>query len=136
MVAFGVAADGRREVLGFDVGDGENETFWTAFLRSLNARGPAGVKLFHPRCPAGLKKTIWTAFPDTAWQLCRVDFMRKALSIARKDPGRWSPRSSASSQPCPMRVRGHPVRRSRPDAGHMPYKDRRDARRRAPQVAQ
>ena len=30
-----VAADGRREVLGFDVGDRENGALWTAFLRSL-----------------------------------------------------------------------------------------------------
>jgi len=35
-VAVGVAADGRREVLGFDVGDSENEGFWTRFLRSLS----------------------------------------------------------------------------------------------------
>ena len=45
VVAFGVAADGRREVLGFDVGDSENEAFWTGFLRSLKARGLGGVKL-------------------------------------------------------------------------------------------
>lgn len=29
VVVVGVAADGRREVLGFDVGDTENEAFWT-----------------------------------------------------------------------------------------------------------
>ena len=40
-----VVAVGRREVLGFDVGDTENEGFWTAFLRSLKARGLDGVKL-------------------------------------------------------------------------------------------
>lgn len=35
IVATGVAADGRREVLGFDVGDSGNEAFWTESLRSL-----------------------------------------------------------------------------------------------------
>jgi len=30
VVATGVAADGRREVLGFDVGDSEDGAFWTA----------------------------------------------------------------------------------------------------------
>lgn len=45
VVAFGVAADGRREVLGFDVGDSENEVFWTGFLRSMKTRGLHGVKL-------------------------------------------------------------------------------------------
>lgn len=45
MVATRVAADGHREVLGFDVGDIENGAFWTAFLQSLHARGLAGVQL-------------------------------------------------------------------------------------------
>jgi Ca2+:H+ antiporter len=34
VIAFGVAADGHREVLGFAVRDSESEPFWTAFLRS------------------------------------------------------------------------------------------------------
>ena len=37
VIATGVSADGRREVLGFDVGDSESGAFWTAFLRSLKA---------------------------------------------------------------------------------------------------
>lgn len=37
VIATGVTADGHREVLGVDVGDSENEDFWTAFLRSLRA---------------------------------------------------------------------------------------------------
>ena len=43
VVAIGVAADGTRQVLGFDVGDAESEPFWTAFFRSLKARGLGGV---------------------------------------------------------------------------------------------
>jgi putative transposase len=39
VVATGAAADGHREVLGFDVGDSEDGAFWTAFLRSLKTRG-------------------------------------------------------------------------------------------------
>ena len=45
VVAIGVAADGRREVLGFEVGETESQPFWTTFLRSLKARGLDGVKL-------------------------------------------------------------------------------------------
>jgi putative transposase len=45
VVATGVAGDGRREVLGFAVGDSEDGAFWTAFLRSLKARGLAGVQV-------------------------------------------------------------------------------------------
>jgi hypothetical protein len=45
VIATGVAADGRREVLGFDVGDCEDGAFWTASLRSLKTRGLSGVQL-------------------------------------------------------------------------------------------
>ena len=41
VIATGVAADGHREVLGFAVGDSEDGAFWTAFLRTLKARGLA-----------------------------------------------------------------------------------------------
>jgi transposase-like protein len=45
VVATGVAADGHREVLGFDVGDSKDGAFWTSFLRSLCTRGLTGVQL-------------------------------------------------------------------------------------------
>jgi putative transposase len=45
IIAVGVNSDGRREVLGLDIGPWEVETFWTAFLRKLTRRGLRGVKL-------------------------------------------------------------------------------------------
>ena len=81
VVAIGVASDGRREVLGFDVGDSENEVFWTGFLRSLRARGLDGVKLVISDAHTGLKKAISTVFQGASWQRCRVHFMRNLLSI-------------------------------------------------------
>ena len=45
IVAVAVNGDGRREVLGLDIGPSEAETFWTEFLRKLARRGLRGVKL-------------------------------------------------------------------------------------------
>jgi len=56
VVATGVTATGDREVLGVDIGDTENGAFWTAFLRSLRARGLAGVQLMISDHHAGLKQ--------------------------------------------------------------------------------
>ena len=42
VIATGVTAVGDREVLGLAVGDSEDETFWTEFLRSLRATGSSG----------------------------------------------------------------------------------------------
>jgi putative transposase len=58
VVATGVAADGRREVLGFDVGDSEDGAFWAALLRSLKTRGLHGVQLVISDAHAGLKLAI------------------------------------------------------------------------------
>lgn len=84
VVAIGVAADGRRVVLGFDVGDSETEEFWKQFLRSLKTRGLGGVKLVISDAHAGLKKAAATVLQGAAWQRCRVHFMRNALAHAGK----------------------------------------------------
>jgi putative transposase len=84
VVAVGVAADGRREVLGFDVGDSENEAFWTEFLRGLRTRGLDGVRLVMSDAHTGLKKAIGTVFQGAGWQRCRVHFMRNVLAVVPK----------------------------------------------------
>jgi transposase-like protein len=45
IVAVGVNSDGRREVLGMDIGPSEAETLWTGLLRKLARRGLRGVRL-------------------------------------------------------------------------------------------
>jgi putative transposase len=84
VVAIGVAADGRREVLGFNVGDTESDVFWTEFLRSMKTRGLTGVKLVMSDAHSGLKKAIGTVFQGAAWQRCRVHFMRNVLANVPK----------------------------------------------------
>ena len=80
VVATGVSAEGEREVLGLAVGDTENEAFWTEFLRSLRSRGLSGVRLVISDHHLGLKNAITTVFVGSAWQRCRVHFMRNALA--------------------------------------------------------
>jgi len=72
VIATGVAADGHREVLGFEVGDSEDGAFWTAFLRSLKTRGLAGVQLVISDAHAGLKAAIASVLIGASWQRCRV----------------------------------------------------------------
>ncbi len=80
VVATGVSMDGRREVLGVSVGDTEDEAFWTEFLRSLRTRGLRGVRLVISDHHLGLKKAISTVMVGSAWQRCRVHFMRNVIS--------------------------------------------------------
>ena len=87
VIAFGVAADGSREVLGLDVGDGEDETFWTAFLRSLRKRGLAGVRLVISDAHEGLKAAVSRVLNGAGWQRCRVHFARNILARVGKAHG-------------------------------------------------
>jgi putative transposase len=72
VIATGVTADGGREVLGLDVGDREDGAFWTAFLRSLRARGLGGVQPVISDAHTGLTQAISAVMAGAAWQRCRV----------------------------------------------------------------
>ena len=84
VVATGVTAQGDREVLGVDIGDTEIGAFWNAFLRSLRARGLAGVQLVISDHHAGLVSAIGSVMVGAAWQRCRVHFMRNVLAKVPK----------------------------------------------------
>jgi transposase-like protein len=84
IIAIGVNHDGRREVLGMDIGPSEAETFWTEFLRKLARRGLRGVKLVISDAHEGLKAAITKVLYAT-WQRCRVHFMRNLLAHAGRN---------------------------------------------------
>jgi len=81
IIAVGVNGDGRREVLGLDIGPSEAETFWTEFLRKLARRGLRGVRLVISDAHEGLKAAIAKVLHAT-WQRCRVHLMRNLLAHA------------------------------------------------------
>jgi transposase-like protein len=83
IIAVGVNVDGRREVLGMDIGPSEAETFWTGFLRKLARRGLRGVKFVVSDAHEGIKASVAKVL-TASWQRCRVHFMRNALAHAGK----------------------------------------------------
>src|ERR1035437_9125444 len=85
VIATGVSADGRREVLGSAVGDSETQDFWTEFLRGLcerglRERGLHGVQLVISDHHRGLMNAIGATMVGASWQRCRVHFMRNVLA--------------------------------------------------------
>jgi hypothetical protein len=87
VIATGISADGRREILGFDVGDSESGAFWTAFLRSLKAHGLDGVQLVSSDAHTGLKEAIASTLIGAAWQRCRVHLGRNLVASVPKGHG-------------------------------------------------
>ena len=84
VIATGVSADGRREVLGCATGDSETEAFWTEFLRDLRDRGLTGVQLVISDAHSGLVNAVAAVLQGAGWQRCRVHFMRNVLAKVTK----------------------------------------------------
>ena len=82
--AVAVNRDGFRESLGLDIVTSEDGAAWLAFLRSLIARGLAGVKLASSDAHPGLVDAIAATLPGAAWQRCRTHFLRNLLTRVPK----------------------------------------------------
>jgi putative transposase len=82
--AVGVNRDGFRESLGLDVVTSEDGAGWLAFLRSLVARGLAGVQLVTSDAHPGLVDAIAATLPGASWQRCRTHAMRNLLTKVPK----------------------------------------------------
>ena len=107
IIAVGVNADGRREVLGMDIGASEAETFWTAFLRKLAHRGLRGVKLVISDAHGGIKASVSRVLRATgsaaAFTSCATSWPTQA-----KAESAWSPPSSPPPSPRTARMRPKP----------------------------
>lgn len=86
MVAIGIDADGRKEVLGFELCETETESGWAEFLKRLKDRGLSGVDLVTSDSHTGLVEAIRKAFPHAGWQRCQFHFTRNILD---KTPKRY-----------------------------------------------
>ncbi len=75
VIATVVTAEGRREIAGFDIITNESTAGWTAFLRSLVARGLSGVELVISDAHGGIKAAIAAVLGGASWQRCRTHFM-------------------------------------------------------------
>jgi putative transposase len=84
VVATGVNVEGHREILGVDVFTTEDGAGWTAFLRSLVARGLSGVQLVISDAHEGLKNAIGGVLAGASWQRCRTHFVRNLLTRVPK----------------------------------------------------
>src|ERR671929_155752 len=89
LIAVGVNAEGQREVLGLEVASDEDGAGWLAFLRSLTARGLAGVKLVISDAHRGLVAAIGAALPGASWQRCRTHYLRNLLTKVPKSAQPW-----------------------------------------------
>jgi transposase-like protein len=89
LIATGVNADGRREILGLDVATAEDGAGWLAFLRDLAARGLSGVQLVTSDCHHGLRDAIAAVLPGVSSQRCRAHYSRNLATRVPKSAQPW-----------------------------------------------
>lgn len=78
LVAYGITAQGRREVIAYRLGKGESEAAWTAFLQDLFLRGLEGrrLRLIVSDGSTGLRAALGVVYPQPRMQLCWAHKMR------------------------------------------------------------
>jgi len=89
LIATGVNADGKREILGFEVTSSEDGAGWLAFFRGLVARGLTGVVLVTSDAHRGLIAAIAATLPGASWQRCRTHYLRDLLTKVGKTSQPW-----------------------------------------------
>jgi len=86
LVAYGVGADGRRQLLAFQRSSGESQAAWEGLLQDLYRRGLEGNRLgliVTDGCP-GLAAAIQVVYPRVLHQKCWVHKMRNILEKVRQ----------------------------------------------------
>lgn len=85
LVAVGVDANGRREILAVQEGSKEDGASWLGFFRHLKERGLSEVRLVTSDKCLGVVEAAATVFPEARWQRCVVHFERNILSAVPRE---------------------------------------------------
>lgn len=89
-------------MLGCEVGDSEDGVFWTAFLRSLRARGLEGVQLVISDHHLGLKAAIASVMLGAPGSVAGSTSCATCCRKCPRPAPRWRRRRCARSSPSPM----------------------------------
>jgi putative transposase len=101
LVAYGITAEGRREVIAYQLARGESETSWTAFLQGMFLRGLEGhgLRLVVVDGSKGLRAALALVWPQVPPQRCWAHKLRNIADPAGRDPKRKA-RACARPRPC------------------------------------
>ena len=85
-VVLGVDMEGRKEILGFYIGEHESAKFWLSVLSDLRQRGIQDILIACTDNLKGFSESIAASFPKTLIQKCVVHQIRNSLKyVSYKD---------------------------------------------------
>lgn len=89
LVAYGVLPNGKRQILAYQLAQGESEIAWLEFLQDLFLRGLQGknLKLIVTDGGKGLRAALPVVYPRVPLQLCWAHKMRNIAGKVRRQEG-------------------------------------------------
>lgn len=85
-VILGIGLDGKKEVIGLQIGQNESSKLWLAVLNEMKNRGVKDIMVICADGLSGIKEAISAAFPNTEYQRCIVHQVRNTLKhVSYKD---------------------------------------------------
>jgi putative transposase len=84
-VALGVNLEGKKELLGLWLSEGEGAKFWLGCLTDLRNRGLEDIFVACIDGLSGFAEAVHAAYPQTSVQLCLVHLVRAALRYVSTD---------------------------------------------------
>ena len=85
-LAIGIDKEGRKEVLGFWIGENESSKYWLNILNELKNRGVQDILIMSVDNLKGFSEAISSVFPKTEIQKCVVHQIRNSIRyISYKD---------------------------------------------------
>lgn len=85
-VILAITLEGRKDVIGLQIGENESSKYWLGILNELKNRGVKDVMVICADGLTGIKEAISTAFPSTEYQRCIVHRVRNTLKyVSYKD---------------------------------------------------
>src|SRR5262245_16850294 len=80
-IAVGVNLEGRKELLGLWLGEGEGAKFYLQSLNELASRGVEDIFIAREDGLEGLPEAIESVFPKTTMQTCVLHLVRRSMSF-------------------------------------------------------
>lgn len=84
MLAVGITAEGKREVIGLNAYDDESHMAWLDFLTDLRQRGLHGVIMVTSDAHPAILSSLVKVFPGVPWQRCQFHFTRNIIDATPK----------------------------------------------------
>jgi len=82
-IPLGITMEGKKEVLGFWIGESETSKYWLSVLDDMKSRGLKKILIVASDNLPGVSEAISAAFPDTKIQKCVVHQIRNSMRFVR-----------------------------------------------------